>query len=77
MAHAHAFRHARDRAPGTWRRSSTGGAVLACPTCGKPLAIGPGATIHEINPAGLITPSVVCPRACTFHAFVQLESWAS
>lgn len=31
---------------------------------------------HKIDPAGVVTPSTVCPEAgCTFHVWAKLSDW--
>lgn len=66
------FTQSNERTPGTWKPTSTGGAVLVCPDCHQTLAIGPGVTAHTIQD-GRVSPSVICTRpGCTFHAFITL-----
>lgn len=44
---------------------------LYCPGCGRSGHLGG----HEIRPDGAVSPSVVCPFECGFHAFVILDGW--
>ena len=57
-------------------------AVFYCPACGKGMSL----QNHDINPRGVVTPSVVeplnpspakCPdpRCGTFHAHLTLADW--
>jgi hypothetical protein len=63
-------------APGTWRPGSSDGCPTAFLRCPKCPTYGALAGTHQIDAAGAVTPSVVCPgRSCDFHEFVQLEGW--
>ena len=70
-------RHDRPRGlipKGHWTPKTVDGvrtAVLSCPSCGKVSYL----TDHSISDNGKVLPSVVCPFACDFHEFVQLENW--
>ncbi len=47
-------------------------AMLSCPDCGRLGYLGD----HEIDPNGLVNPSVACPtKGCGFHEYVVLENW--
>lgn len=69
-------------APGSWKPlclppSESGAtrtsATFTCPKC-KAMGV---LTNHEIDPDGLVTPSVVCVNEpeCDFHEMIQLEGW--
>lgn len=47
--------------------------VLRCPNpdCSKVYWLDE----HEVDIFGNVTPSVVCPFNCGFHAFIRLEQW--
>jgi hypothetical protein len=68
----HVFKHNPElEAKGEWRRSSDK-AITSCPLCGHFGGLGR----HEIDEAGKVTPSLVCPWApCTFHDWGVLEGW--
>jgi hypothetical protein len=71
------FTESITREPGTYKRTAGGGATLQCPKCKGGIAVGYGATVHQIKPDGMVLPSVVCPRpTCTYHEFVTLEGWS-
>lgn len=64
-----------DNKQGVWEAVRTPKALVAmmsCPECGKTSVLSG----HEIAEDGNVTPSVVCPHACKFHEYVQLEGWA-
>ncbi len=45
---------------------------VTCPKCLKNYVLE-----HEINDAGVVTPSLDCPTwGCDFHEMVQLKGWA-
>jgi hypothetical protein len=60
---------------GVWkgaRRDSKRTATLSCPACGK----GASLSDHDIDPNGLVSPSVVCPhKDCAFHDYIVLDGW--
>jgi hypothetical protein len=46
---------------------------FTCPVC---QGISPiSAPTHQIDPAGKVTPSVVCPHRCGFHTHMTLVGW--
>ena len=47
-------------------------ASMSCPGCGCPAELAD----HAIDAVGRVTPSVVCPKACGFHALVTLVGWS-
>lgn len=48
-------------------------ATYWCPLCGLSMSLSG----HAVDPAGLVSPSVVCPSpACRFHEHVRLVGWA-
>lgn len=62
--------------PGTWRRLNLSGqakctAIVFCPDCG-----GGARLAHNIDPVGVVTPSMVCPHdGCDFHKYIVLVGW--
>ena len=44
---------------------------FACPSCG----IEADLSDHEVDANGLVSPSVLCPAECGFHASVTLKGW--
>lgn len=46
-------------------------ATVACPRCGRIASL----SNHTIFSDGAVSPSLVCPRDCGFHEFVQLADW--
>jgi len=47
-------------------------AFLKCGGCGESFAISD----HDINAAGFVSPSVVCPiGGCGWHVHIVLEDW--
>lgn len=70
------FKHGTPREePGTWEKGTRDGkpsVLISCPIC---KACGM-LTKHEITPAGLVQPSVVCTSEdCGFHEFIILQGW--
>jgi hypothetical protein len=61
-------------APGTWRPGSSDGKRTAFFRCPKCPTYGALAGTHEIDAAGKVTPSMVCP-GCDFHEWITLEGW--
>ena len=63
------------KAKGVWRGGSRTGsrtAIVSCPDCGESAALSD----HEIDAAGDVTPSLVCPaKGCSFHEHVRLVGW--
>ncbi len=52
-------------------RDSKDNATVTCPDCGKNHVLD-----HEIDDAGIVTPSLECPSwGCDFHDMVVLEGW--
>jgi predicted RNA-binding Zn-ribbon protein involved in translation (DUF1610 family) len=47
-------------------------ALMACPECGKVFSLRD----HQIDPNGVVSPSVVCAANCGFHDFVRLLNWS-
>ena len=62
------------REKGTWKPTSTGGAILVCPECGGRISIEPLThTFGKLGDAVTVFPSVVCPHnGCLYHQFVRL-----
>lgn len=55
------------------RRDHCGWCIVCCPECTKLMTIGRN---HEVDPEGIVTPSLVCPYpGCSFHQSVRLEDW--
>lgn len=66
--------HKAPLAPGHWRPIKRDGKPLvkvACPSCGAEGDLSE----HKINANGGVTPSLICPNDCGFHAQVVLGSW--
>lgn len=60
--------------PGQWQHTRDEGratARVSCPGCGREASLAS----HDINARGCVSPSMVCPWACGFHAFVVLRGW--
>lgn len=66
------------KARGVWRGGlvpagkSRRTALVSCPDCGSSASLSD----HEIDAAGDVTPSLVCPaEGCVFHEHVRLVGW--
>jgi hypothetical protein len=51
-----------------------GWAIIRCPQCGRCSSIKEN---HEVDAAGVVSPSYVCPFApCEWHVNIVLDAWA-
>lgn len=75
------MRHDFRRAPaealflagGEWSPARSGDrltALVGCPGCDGTISL----RRHEIDPDGVVTPSVVCPL-CGWHDYARLKGW--
>ena len=58
-------RHLQD--PGGVKES----AAVSCPKCGEVCSL----TEHSVAADGTVSPSLVCPFNCGYHAMVKLQGW--
>ncbi len=49
-----------------------GWAIIRCPVCGLLSTIGSN---HEVRADGSVSPSYVCPHACSWHVMIKLAAW--
>jgi len=56
---------------GEYFKGKDGSIIFCCPIC-KTL-FGINSPVHTISDTGVITPSVVCPQGCGFHAWTTLH----
>ncbi len=47
---------------------------FTCPICKCGFGLKPS-SVHKIAADGKVTPSVICPTGCGFHAWVTLKDW--
>lgn len=58
-----------------WWLVATHYVLLRCPS-GHTATLHTPSSGHQIDDAGIVTPSVVCPYdGCTFHEHVRLLDW--
>lgn len=56
--------------PENWKRWGAA-TLMDCPGCETRMRLD-----HDIDEAGVVSPSVDCPF-CDFHDYVQLDGWAA
>jgi hypothetical protein len=59
---------------GEYQVAPGGGVNFTCPVCKCGFGFKPS-TVHTIADDGKVTPSVICPNGCGFHAWVTLKDW--
>jgi len=61
-------------APRGQYKTCADGPVFTCPLCPQGL-IPLKLPVHTVHADGRVTPSVICPQGCGFHAYVTLSDW--